>query len=63
MITHFIIKEKIGNAMVRAGKYGERFLTYNLSAAKHFSSEWSAQNFLNKMQDPEIYKIVKIVHQ
>lgn len=60
MITEYIIKEVIGNGMIRAGRHGEHFLTYNMNNAKHFSSEWSANNFLDKLSDKEIYKIVKV---
>lgn len=61
MYTLFVIFSPACRMFVRQGK-GCRF-TYNVNAAKHFSTEWSAKNFLGKMDDPETYKIIKIMHQ
>lgn len=61
MITHYIIKEINSNCMVGGGKYQN--WTFSLSNAKHFSSEWSAEQFRQKLHDPELYKVIKIVHQ
>lgn len=58
---HFIIIEKGGTKMVRAGR-GTLF-TYNRAYAKKFTSEWSANNFLGKMNDSELYQLKKIAHQ
>lgn len=61
MITHYVIYDSANRVFVRAGK-GVGFC-YSLNTAKHFSSEWSAKQFLSNIAYPEIYTIKKIVHQ
>ena len=43
MITFYVLYDPSDNTFVRAGRYCMR--TFSLSAAKHFTSEWSAKKF------------------
>ena len=43
MVTFFVLFDPFTRTFVRAGHRGG--YTSNLSAAKHFTSEWSAQKF------------------
>lgn len=44
MVTFFVLFDPFTRTFVRAGRRGG--YTSNLSAAKHFTSKWSAYNFL-----------------
>ena len=44
MVTYYVLFDPFSRLFVRAGHRGG--YTSNISAAKHFTSEWSAQNFL-----------------
>lgn len=59
MITNFVLFDPSYRVFVAAGK-GLRS-TYSLNNAKHFTSEWSAQQFQKKNPDLECYLIRKIV--
>ena len=61
MITRFVIFCPGTKMMIRQGA-GVR-VTYNLNYAKHFSTEWSAQQFLKKLTDPDLYIIKAIIAQ
>ena len=58
MITYYIIKERNGQQMIASG-HVVRY-TYNVNAAKHFTSQWSAEQWLKKVPDSELFTIVKI---
>ena len=57
MITFFIIKERGGAKMVATGR-GIAY-TYNANTAKHFTSRWAAEQWLKKVQSPELFTIVR----
>lgn len=61
MITQYVIISPLDKWYVAAGR-GVRF-TYNLNAAKHFNSQWAAEQFLAKNLDPSGYIIRRIEHQ
>lgn len=61
MATFFVIYDPINRLFVRAGN-GIRF-TYAINYAKHFTSRWSADCFLQKMPDSLMYEIKTIAHQ
>lgn len=43
MVTFFVLYDEFSRSFVRAGKvFG---YTYSLNAAKHFTSEWSADHY------------------
>ena len=61
MATFYVIFDPIGRAFVRKGS-GYTF-THSLNFAKHFTSEWSANNFRANMQDADGLILKKIVRQ
>ena len=61
MATFFVLYDEFSRTFIRAGKGIGR--TYSLSAAKHFTSEWSAKNFANKSQELECLTIKKVIRQ
>lgn len=46
MVTYYVIFDTFARAFVRQGRNGLLLWTTNLSAAKHFTSEWSANKCL-----------------
>lgn len=44
MVTYYVLFDKFSRTFVRAGQRGG--FTSNLSAAKHFTSPWSAEKFI-----------------
>lgn len=66
MTTHFIIKRTDCNDMLRAGAQPDLrfpYLTNSLFSAKKFTTEWCANNMLQKLPDKEYYKVIKVCHQ
>ena len=61
MCTFYVLYDEQSRFFVRQGN--GRCLTYTLNNAKHFTSEWSATNFRNKMSDPTPWVIKKVQHQ
>ncbi len=57
MVTYYVLITD-GGQMVAAGR-GITF-TYNVSHAKHFTSEWSANSFRERMPDGDLYRVKKI---
>lgn len=52
--------------MLRAGGQPDLrrpYLTGSLFNAKKFTTEWSANNMLEKLPDKEYYKVIKVCHQ
>ena len=58
MVTFYIIVSVLGNEMVATGRHAA--YTYNINAAKHFTSEWSAENWRKKLPAPDMYMTKKI---
>lgn len=58
MITYYVILCPFDGTFVAAGRGARQ--TYNLNAAKHFTSQWSAEQWLKKFPDQEVYRIKKI---
>lgn len=44
MVTYFVIYNAGTKEFAKAGRYPA--ISYSLSSAKHFTSEWSAKNYL-----------------
>lgn len=61
MITFYVLYDAFSRQFVASGK-GCR-MTYNLNAAKHFTSEWSANNFRSSNNNLECLTVKKIVRQ
>lgn len=59
MATFFVLYDEFSRTFVRAGR-GD-FRTYSLNAAKHFTSEWSANNFRAKSDEMQSLTVKKIV--
>lgn len=61
MATFYVLYDEFSRTFVRAGK-GD-FRTYSLNNAKHFTSEWSANNFRTRSNEMECLTVKKIVRQ
>jgi len=61
MATFFVLYDEFTRTFVRSGK-GD-FRTYSLNAAKHFTSEWSANKFKSSGNDLECMTVKKIVRE
>lgn len=64
MTTFYVLYDEFTRSFVSAGRKGG--YTYSLSAAKHFTSEWSARRFRDherRVEDLHMYAIKKIVLQ
>lgn len=61
MATFFVLYDEFSRSFVRSGK--GNFRTYSLNNAKHFTSEWSANNFRSNSDDMECLTVKKIVRQ
>lgn len=48
MVTYYVIYDTFARVFVRQGRNGLLLWTADLSAAKHFTSQWSADNYLRK---------------
>lgn len=58
MATFFVIYDPIGRAFVRKGY--ERLFTNSLNFAKHFTTQWSADNWRKSFADGERMIVKKI---
>lgn len=58
MITFYVIYDEFNRQFLRAGR--GVFYTLSLNSAKHFTSEWSAQQFMKNCSELECMKIKKI---
>lgn len=61
MATFFVLYDEFTRTFVRSGK--GNFRTYSLNSAKHFTSEWSANNFRAKSDEFETLTVKKIVRE
>lgn len=61
MATFFVLYDEFSRTFVRAGR--GNFRTYSLNSAKHFTSEWSANNFRAKSDEMECLTVKKIVRE
>ena len=59
MATFFVLYDEFSRTFVRAGR-GD-FRTYSLNSAKHFTSEWSANNYHAKSDEMQSLTVKKIV--
>lgn len=52
MVTYYVIYDTFSRSFVRAGKsFG---WTTSLNKAKHFTSEWSAHNYIERCETAEL---------
>lgn len=58
MITYFVLYDEFSRTFVSAGRGYNR--TYSLNHAKHFTSEWSANNFKKNCTEFECMTVKKI---
>lgn len=58
MATFYVLYDEFSRTFVRAGRGNGR--TFNLNAAKHFTSEWSADNYRKKSDELECLTVKKI---
>lgn len=58
MVTYYVVYDAAANMFAKAGK-GHGW-TYSLNFAKHFTSQWNAENYLKRLQDSEGVMIKKI---
>lgn len=61
MATFYVLYDEFDRTFVRAGR-GD-FRTYSLNAAKHFTSEWSANRFKSSGNNLECMTVKKIVRE
>lgn len=56
MVTYFVIYDPFSRMFVRSGKY--LGWSNTLNTAKHFTSKWSADNFMRKSFTDEISSLI-----
>ena len=63
MKTFYVLYDTFTRSIVRAGMWGG--YTTSLNAAKHFTSEWSAEKFRDNIPHVELHMFIikKICHQ
>lgn len=61
MCTFFVLYDPFWRLFIAAGRSVRT--TTSINYAKHFTSEWSANNFRKHTGEPEAYRIIKIQHQ
>lgn len=58
MCTYYVLYNPAARVFAQAGRYGG--FTISLNYAKHFTSEWSANNWKNGRPDLEPFIVKKI---
>ena len=58
MITYYVLYDEFARQFVAAGRGNLR--TYSLNNAKHFTSEWSANNYKKNNDSLECLTVKKI---
>lgn len=58
MISYYVIYSPATREFVSRGRYSRPAI--NVNAAKHFTSKWSAENWLKNMREPERW-IIKLI--
>lgn len=56
MVTHFVLFDSFSRMFVRRGHGGG--WTNSLNLAKHFTSKWSAEQYLSKMNADDVAAII-----
>ena len=54
MVTYYVIYDKFTRSFVRQGRSNFRMWTTSLSFAKHFTSKWSAYNYINDCRNEDL---------